>query len=663
MSSSNAIKAGAAYVELFLKDNQFQRGLTLASKRLKAFGAEVQSWGTRIAGAGAAVTTAFLAATVAAMNHGDALDKMRQKTGMGTDAIQGLALQANLAGTDIEAVENGVWNMQRSIQGAAKGSKQMADAFALLGLKAEDFSGLTVDQQFKLLADRMSAIQSPSLKTALAMQIFGRRGRELIPILNEGSAGMNRANEYLQKMGAVMSKTDIKAAAELNDTLDVMWMMLKRVAEVIGSAVTPIVKQVAEWIIVVARYVAIWLDRNRDLIRKAFLVAAGVTAVGTALVILGTAIVATGVVLASLATIFATVTAVIGMAATALSMLLTPIGMVIAAVVALAGYTAWSTGAAGNSIQWLSQRWEDLFGWVKTVLGGIRDALKAGDIPLAAEILWLAIKVAWMTAYVELLKPWEKLKTGVINLFRDLWYGMQELTIMGLKSLIDFFIKFGSAHQRIWENITSFLTNIWDGAVGFVADAFLRLRSLVDSDFEYAEAKKIHDKNRAQDKANADKKHKDRLEAIGKNEKAALEFTKKVADQTLANMGADNLAGNQATTKAGEEAVKEAEKTLADLKAQLAASIAKAAEEAKNPLNTLPGQDQTSPVLDTIETLQNIAPSKIGVAGTFNVLQARGLAAGGADDRLVNASERTADNTDKIAQVLQNMQGGVFGAE
>ena len=49
MPSAQAIRAGAAYVELYTKDSRLVRGLARASKRLQAFGASVRAMGLKVA--------------------------------------------------------------------------------------------------------------------------------------------------------------------------------------------------------------------------------------------------------------------------------------------------------------------------------------------------------------------------------------------------------------------------------------------------------------------------------------------------------------------------------------------------------------------------------------------------------------------------------------
>jgi len=49
------------------------------------------------------------------------------------------------------------------------------------------------------------------------------------------------------------------------------------------------------------------------------------------------------------------------------------------------------------------------------------------------------------------------------------------------------------------------------------------------------------------------------------------------------------------------------------------------------------------------------ARATIGVRGTFNAMEAAGLGAGGVTDRIANATEKTAKNTEKIAELARNL--------
>ena len=63
MASSQGIRAGKAFVELFADDTKLVRGLRGAERKLKAFGAGVQSMGTKLFGLGAAIVAPLAATT------------------------------------------------------------------------------------------------------------------------------------------------------------------------------------------------------------------------------------------------------------------------------------------------------------------------------------------------------------------------------------------------------------------------------------------------------------------------------------------------------------------------------------------------------------------------------------------------------------------------
>jgi len=81
MPSAGGIKAGAAYVELFVKDNRLVKGLDAASVRLKAFGAATTAIGAQLAGLGVATIAPFLLSVKVFSDMGSELVDMSQRTG------------------------------------------------------------------------------------------------------------------------------------------------------------------------------------------------------------------------------------------------------------------------------------------------------------------------------------------------------------------------------------------------------------------------------------------------------------------------------------------------------------------------------------------------------------------------------------------------------
>ena len=56
-------------------------------------------------------------------------------------------------------------------------------------------------------------------KTALAIKLFGKSGADLIPLLNQGRAGIKELTDEAAKLGIVISTETAAKAEQFNDTL------------------------------------------------------------------------------------------------------------------------------------------------------------------------------------------------------------------------------------------------------------------------------------------------------------------------------------------------------------------------------------------------------------------------------------------------------------
>jgi polyhydroxyalkanoate synthesis regulator phasin len=89
------------------------------------------------------------------------------------------------------------------------------------------------------------------------------------------------------------------------------------------------------------------------------------------------------------------------------SFILTPVGALTTAIYAL--YAAHQDYAASGavSMEWFGRQFEALKTHVKPAIEGIKNALKAGDLQLAFEILWVQIKLSFAEGIQPLRKAWE----------------------------------------------------------------------------------------------------------------------------------------------------------------------------------------------------------------------------------------------------------------
>jgi len=147
---------------------------------------------------------------------GDHLNDLRKITGLTVNELGGLDKQAKLNGTNLDSVAKAIGIMSKNMYTGV-------DAFKLLGIATKDADGnlRNANQVLLDVADRFSRMQDGAQKSAIANQIFGKSGRELIPLLNEGRGALESAAEAHRKYSGV-TQASAEASDLFNDNLTLL---------------------------------------------------------------------------------------------------------------------------------------------------------------------------------------------------------------------------------------------------------------------------------------------------------------------------------------------------------------------------------------------------------------------------------------------------------
>ncbi|MDD5207743.1 MAG: hypothetical protein PHS17_20100, partial [Desulfobacterales bacterium] len=150
------------------------------------------------------------------------MELLMQKTGASYETLKVLSYQARLAGTDLDGVTKGVGILAKNMQGAAIDISGAEKSFKALGIDTKDATGhlKSVDTILPELADKFQSMKDGTGKTAYAMALFGKSGKDMIPILNEGSRGLRETREEMEKLGFSFSEEGMKRAAALNENIE-----------------------------------------------------------------------------------------------------------------------------------------------------------------------------------------------------------------------------------------------------------------------------------------------------------------------------------------------------------------------------------------------------------------------------------------------------------
>ncbi len=185
----------------------------------------------RIPMIGAALTAAFGAGTItqsvgAMIQMADELNDMSQRTGIAVEKLGAYKLAADQSGASLGAVATGVKGLSNTI--LAHG-----DDLKKLGIETQD-----TDKAFRQLADVFKDMPDGMEKSALAVKLFGRSGQELIPLLNQGSEGLERSAaasaDYAKAMADLAPDAD-----KLNDQMAQLRMMADAFSTRLALAVVP----------------------------------------------------------------------------------------------------------------------------------------------------------------------------------------------------------------------------------------------------------------------------------------------------------------------------------------------------------------------------------------------------------------------------------------
>lgn len=236
-----AVRIGADASQLISELNKADKALKAKEVTFKNVSKAAAAYGAAVSAAGVAV----FAFVKSVSNSADELGKMSQKVGVSVESLSALKHAAALSDVSMESLAQGLKILSRNMAETHAGTGEAKDAFRALGISVADSSGKmkVTDQMLLDLAEKFEGMEDGAGKTALAMKIFGKSGADLIPLLNQGRAGIEEMKKEAERLGIVISKETAAAAEKFNDNVT----RLKGATEGLAIAMAgPLVKAFGE---------------------------------------------------------------------------------------------------------------------------------------------------------------------------------------------------------------------------------------------------------------------------------------------------------------------------------------------------------------------------------------------------------------------------------
>ncbi len=411
MAGAGAIRAGKAYVEFFGDDSKLIRTMNGIDKKLTGWGKSVSAIGKTVAAAGLAVLTPLVGAAALFDSMGSALNDMALRTGASVEALSSFGFAAEQAGASLEDVETGLKKMGKLVFAAATGNKEAEASLRRLGLTVADLAKLAPEDQFRLIASRIAQIQNPTARAAMAMQVFGKTGTQLLPMISELAALEERA----RSLGLVMSTEDAQAADRLGDS----WTELKAVGKAlvfqVGAALAPMLTNLVTKAAETGAAFIQWARDNRELILTVAKIAGIVVAIGAAIAVLGGILTVAGFLFGALATIVSFCAGVVGALVSAFMFLISPVGLILASLVGLTVAFFKFTDMGQQALAFISDAFTNFSNEAVAAWQAIGAAIGNGDIAQALVVAGAFLTLQWAKITFFFKEQWNNFLTAFLT--------------------------------------------------------------------------------------------------------------------------------------------------------------------------------------------------------------------------------------------------------
>jgi hypothetical protein len=149
------------------------------------------------------------------INELDNIAKSAKSLGASAEFFQKLDFAAQRSGSSVDAASKALKRMTRVVSDAGNELATSIRTLNQLGLTYEDLKGKSVEDQFKMVAAALNSVEDSSKKAALAQEIFGRAGADMINLVRD----YERLAEEAEKAGFIISDQNVEAAEKFKDAM------------------------------------------------------------------------------------------------------------------------------------------------------------------------------------------------------------------------------------------------------------------------------------------------------------------------------------------------------------------------------------------------------------------------------------------------------------
>ena len=391
-------------------------------------------------GASAAVGGNILAVGKSTADYAGDMYDMDRGAGIGVEAFQKLAYAGRMSGVETEKLSASLVKFDRMVAEATGGNKTYMQTFEDLGIKIKDSAGnlRQPNEIFEDVADIFHNTEDGIGKTALAVELFGKSGADLIPMLNDGKAGLKAFYAEAERLGLALSNEMIAKGDAFSDQLENIGEQVKGVKLQLGAALIPALSAATEKISKVIDKITKWVQENPELAATIGNIA---MTTGKWIAILGTAAIAIGSVAFIILQFRKAFRAMSDAVTIGISIFKNIKNTFLVVDKAMKGYTKTQKLAT-----------------VATKL--FNKALKANPI-----LTIISLIIALGAVVYSVIKNWDKIAAW----FKKLW-----------DAIVGIFKAAWEAIKKVWSTVTGWFSNLWGGIKAGAGKAWEGIKNTIN---------------------------------------------------------------------------------------------------------------------------------------------------------------------------------------
>src|SRR4030095_1811117 len=147
---------------------------------------------------------AFVAFLKSSVKVGEEIEKNSERLGVSAKFYQEISYAADIAGVSHEALTNALSKFQKGLGESSENVTKTEKALGQLGLTLAQLKALKPEDQFKLVADRLAAIEDPSKRANIGGALMSKTYGEVDAIMRLGASGIAKFALEARNLGFIL---------------------------------------------------------------------------------------------------------------------------------------------------------------------------------------------------------------------------------------------------------------------------------------------------------------------------------------------------------------------------------------------------------------------------------------------------------------------------